>query len=428
MLRIFRTLAAAAVSATVLLSATGAGAVSEQGTKSEIESVERALDFERERQRKLQEERENLEEELRKLSREAVEAARRVQQQESRVTASEDALRDFLKATENVKSDLQVRRDQLAGTLAALQRLARRPPEALLAMPARPVDTVRTAILLAGIVPPLEDAAAGLRHELDMLATLRLNTRTERDNLAEALRDLRAERTSLAAVTSRTALLHNRAAAESRDVTKRVASLGQEAQDLRDLLSRLERERRAEEERQREAEARRRQEAAERRAARRRQKDEPTPPPDARRIRAPEERTVRLEPSPPMGDGRVELMQPARGRIVRQFGDGDGPQSQGITMETRDAAQVTAPRSGKVAYVGPFRGYGLLLIIEHGGGYHSLLTGFARIDVEPGQRVVAGEPVGVMGTADPKRPQLYMELRHNGQPINPLPALAARKG
>ena len=78
--------------------------------------------------------------------------------------------------------------------------------------------------------------------------------------------------------------------------------------------------------------------------------------------------------------------------------------------------------------MGPFRGYGLLLIIEHGGGYHSLLTGFSRIEAVPGQRVVAGEPLGVMGTADPERPQLYMELRHNGQPVNPLPSLAAQKG
>jgi septal ring factor EnvC (AmiA/AmiB activator) len=79
-----------------------------------------------------------------------------------------------------------------------------------------------------------------------------------------------------------------------------------------------------------------------------------------------------------------------------------------------------------VAYAGKFRGYGLLLIIEHSEGYHSLLAGMSRIDVEQGQQVIAGEPVGVIDEGNGE-PVLYLELRRNGQPINPVPWLAARK-
>ena len=71
----------------------------------------------------------------------------------------------------------------------------------------------------------------------------------------------------------------------------------------------------------------------------------------------------------------------------------------------------------------PFRSYGLLLIVDCGGGYHIVLAGFDRLDVRPGQNVLAGEPVGVMPNWVPgstaKRPALYIELRRDGTPVNP---------
>jgi murein hydrolase activator len=81
-----------------------------------------------------------------------------------------------------------------------------------------------------------------------------------------------------------------------------------------------------------------------------------------------------------------------------------------------------------VAYAGEFRGYGLLLIIEHGDEYHSLLTGLSRLDVVPGQWVLAGEPVGVMGGSETETPELNVEIRRKGQPVNPLPWLAVDRG
>ena len=78
-------------------------------------------------------------------------------------------------------------------------------------------------------------------------------------------------------------------------------------------------------------------------------------------------------------------------------------------------------------FAGPFRGYGQLLIIEHGGGYHVLLAGLSRVDGTVGDEVLEGEPVGVMGSPPGLKPKLYFELRRNGRPVNPLPWLAARK-
>ena len=89
---------------------------------------------------------------------------------------------------------------------------------------------------------------------------------------------------------------------------------------------------------------------------------------------------------------------------------------------------TAAPFDGQVVFSGPFRGYGPIVILEHGGGYHSLIAGLHRIDTTDGSWVVAGEPVGVMSTGPRGERSLYLELRRNGQPINPLPWLASREG
>ena len=90
---------------------------------------------------------------------------------------------------------------------------------------------------------------------------------------------------------------------------------------------------------------------------------------------------------------------------------------------------MVAPCGGRVAFAAPFRSYGLLLIVDCGGGYHAVLAGFDRLDAKVGQQVAAGEPVGVMPGWEPgasgKRPSLYVELRRAGQPVNPAPWLRA---
>jgi septal ring factor EnvC (AmiA/AmiB activator) len=130
----------------------------------------------------------------------------------------------------------------------------------------------------------------------------------------------------------------------------------------------------------------------------------------------------------PFSAAKGRMPYPARGKVVARYGETNevGTINKGLVIATRGSAQVVAPYDGHVAFAGEFRGYGLLLIIEHGEGYHTLLAGMDRIDSTVGQRVVAGEPVGIMG-GNEARPTLYVELRRNGQPVNPLPWLTARK-
>jgi septal ring factor EnvC (AmiA/AmiB activator) len=119
------------------------------------------------------------------------------------------------------------------------------------------------------------------------------------------------------------------------------------------------------------------------------------------------------------------------GTVARAFGEAtDAGPANGISYQAAPGARVVSPCGGRVVFAAPFRSFGLLLIVDCGGGYDFVLAGFSRLDAQAGQPVQAGEPVGVMADWDAvkmnNRPTLYMELRKDGLPVNPAPFLRAK--
>ena len=80
-----------------------------------------------------------------------------------------------------------------------------------------------------------------------------------------------------------------------------------------------------------------------------------------------------------------------------------------------------APMGGVVRYVGYFKNYGNIVIIEHKGGYHSLIGGFESIETAIQRQVKSGEPIGKLPSKSSygASPSLYYELRYNGQSVDP---------
>jgi septal ring factor EnvC (AmiA/AmiB activator) len=425
-----------------------------------LREVERSIERDRGRQASLERQSQMLGREVETLQIDIVTAARAVQTQEDELSSLERKL-DALAVEEQQKSGAFARqRDRLGWLTNAMQNLARHPPETMLAAPGNPVDTVRSAILLQTALPRVQLAVAQLRGDLERLSVLRDEVIQQAARVEESRMALVEQHRRLEGLVRRKAALQERTESESLRLAQRVQAMAATAQDLRQLLEKLEQERlrREAEERARAIEAQRQaqqqaqrlaqleaQRQAQRQAQSQAQAPAPTqsqaqPPPAARTPGPSTDQQVASLPIPagpgkPGGSGKPgelaqpqgQLAYPASGRVQGRYGEADehGATQRGLTIETRAGAQVVATYGGTVAFAGQFRGYGQLLIIEHGEGYHSLLAGLGRIDARVGQSVVAGEPVGIMAPLPGQTPKLYVEFRRNGQPVNPLPWLAA---
>ncbi|KQT87506.1 peptidoglycan DD-metalloendopeptidase family protein [Aurantimonas sp. Leaf443] len=385
----------------------------------------------------------------------------------------------------SIKASLVERRSLLAEVLAALERMGRTPPPALLVKPQDALGSVRSAILLGSVVPSIRDETRRLLADLERLSTVRASIVAEKERFAT---DLRAEREEEARL-GRLFLEKERLEATNRDrrasEAARASELAAKAGDLKELIAALEADaakaRASEEEAARQAALREAEAAraaalaaqaertrlaalaeaeaarlkAEREAQTRSAGTAATPPADIESPKPQEPQIAALEPAPPAAPAydvaslrrdlkRLEpaaafstmkgrLSGPVGGRQIAGFGDRDdiGRLSTGATFAARAGDVVTAPSDANVLYSGPFRSYGQLLILDAGDGYHVVLAGMNRIDVEVGQFVSAGEPVAVMGDRrlasvagadfDASEPALYVEFRKDGKPVDPSP-------
>lgn len=124
------------------------------------------------------------------------------------------------------------------------------------------------------------------------------------------------------------------------------------------------------------------------------------------------------------------LLFPVPGPLVRRFGETlpGGGRSNGVSLAAARAAPVLAPGAGQVQYVGPVKGWGVILILRLSGGYHLVLAGLDRSSVTVGQSVAAGQAVGWMPDARQSSPELYLEIREQGAPVDPIRWLKTNAG
>ncbi len=415
----------------------------EERPDDKLKAVEKALEASRKNQTRYSKEAETLAADIAHLRDASVAAAEAVQHHEAAIAAIEEQLAQVAADEDDKVAALQSRARQYDEFLMALQRLARNPPEALALAPGEPIDAVRSALLLSAAIPQIEAKAREIQAELDALAALRQQTARKRQLLVAETTGLTEQQRSLNALIARKAALQDAAARRVEITVQRLQQLSAEAGDLHQLIESLEaeRHRRAEEQKQHAADMLAR---ATMRPPRRAAKSptapapEPSPPTaDPQAVEAPAlddapAMTAAVDPTRPknlrpFSTAHGAMLQPVAGKLKRRYGEGDefGGASKGILIHASAGGQVVAPFDGRIEFAGPFRGYGQILIIEHGDGYHSLLAGLERIDGVVGQWLVAGEPVGIMPSGD-REAALYLELRRNGQPINPLPWLATR--
>ncbi|CCZ22269.1 membrane-bound metallopeptidase putative [Acetobacter sp. CAG:977] len=356
--------------------------------KSELSKVTRQIRAAESEHKKLREKARAVQKEILDVRRKMVSAASSIQEQEESLGRLEEKLKEFEDQQAFMKNRLEVRKMQRVKVLAALQNLAWKPTEALLAQPLEPQDTLRSALLLREAVPRLEYSTEGLRKDLTKIASLTTAIRAQYAQIKTMAKRLESKRRNMNALIQKKTKLQSTFASESTRAKEKASSLARQASDLKDLLARL----------------------------------------DAESARQRKLHNTMGIPTGAFMAARGNIPFPVKGNIIKKFGEmtDSGLSSKGITIKTRPNAQVISPYDGTVLFAGPFRGYGELLIIEHGDGYHTLLAGIGRLDTSVGQSLLAGEPVGIM-VAD-SNPSLYIEIRKNGQPVNPSTWLTNKKG
>jgi septal ring factor EnvC (AmiA/AmiB activator) len=384
--------------------------------QAELDSITRDIAVSTERRAQLAKEIAALESDRAALNQTLLDTGRRAQIREAALDRTEKRLLGLANNERTVRASLASRRDVLAEVLAALQRMGHRPPPAILIRPEDALAAVRSAILLGSVIPDLRGAADKLAADLRELVSVRAEMERERDRLRSDATSLADERTRIELLIAEKRNQRLASAQALADEESRVESLGRQATSLKDLIARMEAQ----------------IETVSRASAEAGKATAPKPP--GGRVRPSSLGAAdRLTPSVAFADARGLLPLPANGVTIREFGedDGLGAKAQGVSLSTRPGATVNAPADGWVVYAGPFRSYGQLLILNAGGGYHVLLAGMERIDVQLGQFVLAGEPVAVMttprlassGAADigSTQPVLYIEFRKDGNSIDPAP-------
>ena len=385
--------------------------------EAELKALEKKIEEGEKETSRLNRTAEYLRLELRKLQGKRVENAAAIRRSEAHILDLEDKIRRLNKQKANKLSTLDDKWKQVSHINSALIKLSLLPPLTMIAYPNDPSDMIKTGILFGGTVPEIEKRAYKLRDELISLDQTQSQIAQRKLELAKATKILENRRKMMDRILSIKMGVRQKTLAARQVETSRLQRLAREANNLRELFNHLRKERLIRE----------------------------LPSGSTYGIRGKNKKLQkiprRLDPNGtlsqmppietrPIKTARGELTFPVIGKINYQYGSVQraGVTRKGILIESSAGAQVVSPYNGRIVFAGPFRGYGRLLIIEHGRGYHSLLAGMAHIHGSIGQWLLSGEPVAVMGKPLSGRPTLYMEFRVNGRPVNPNPWLATAKG
>ncbi len=333
-----------------------------------------------------------------RTAREAAALAARIQQAEAEIEVARARLSIARGQRSALTARLAQRQEPTSRLVAALQTAARRPLALSALQPGSLKDVVHVRAVLASAVPQIRARTATLRSELEQGRALEAQATRALTALRTSEGALRQRRSELAALENQQRFASRTARGAALREAERALALAEEARDLDGLVDRLD-----------DMATLRRDLAA-------------LPGPILRPadLAAPLPTPVDAAPSPAASaPAPGDFQLPVQGRTLIGFGAkrDSGLASTGLVLAPVAGAQVVAPGRGRVAFAGAYRGFGRIVIIEHGGGWTSLVTGLDRVDVAVGDSVIGGSPLGVAGGGNAP---VTIELRRGGKPVNPL--------
>ncbi|MDO3432626.1 murein hydrolase activator EnvC [Rhizobium sp. CBN3] len=398
-------------------------------TRAELETLSKTISLSSDKVSELQQSIANLEKSTQSIRQALIDSAARRKGLEKQILESEKKLADLGVKQDGIRRSLHERRGLLAEVLAALQRMGRNPPPALLVTPDDALASVRSAILLGAVVPGIRKETDKLAADLASLAALQTASAAEKSQLTATMTDSIEEERRMDLLLAENDKLSRSNAAELEAERKRSQELAGKATSLEGLVASMESEIASVREAAaaaRQAEENRKLLTDEQRAQAKALAESGVPDKN------------RIAPAYPFAELKAKLELPVAGDVLRQFGDADGTghEAMGMTVATNPETVVTAPADGLVVFAGAFRSYGQMIILDAGDGYHLVLSGMDTINTRQGKFVFSGEPLAVMGAKrvasatalalETDRPTLYIEFRKDGKPVDSRPWWTAK--
>ncbi len=376
-------------------------------TTADLKRIEQQIREERASQKENQRKAVEMSGEVRAVQKQMVTLAKSIQEKEGTLSALEKQQADNQARQVELEKRLALSDKQLVQVVTGMQALALRPPELALFQQSGPLPMLRSRLLMQHSLPVIGGMNRQTRADLAELTQLRAATQQQIVQIKAAQAQLAERSEQMDRLYQQKSLLQAQYKASQNQASKRVQTLASQASDLKDLLARLAAEKKKREEEQMRATQSAVQYMAQARPS----------------FRMPSTGTAMVaKPQQNAGFARAygQLLYPIRGQVTERFGDTTqaGVHVRGMTVRGRAQAQVVAPFDGTVLFAGPFKNYGQLLILDNGDNYLTLLAGMAQINTAVGQEVLAGEPIGMMKKSPA---DLYIEIRKDGQPVNPEP-------
>ena len=365
--------------------------------RRELANAKAQADKAEERAKGLDAKAEDARDDAEKVRARAAAIAARIQSAEADITASEARIRLIDRMRADQRARLAAKQQPAVRLVAALQMMARRPPALALVQPGSTNDLVHVRSVLEGMMPTIRARTEGIRAEIAEGRRLRADANQALVILAAGQKRLEVQRKELVSVEARYRATSDKFRSSALQEQDRAIALGERARDIVELIDEL-------------------GEAAATRAAL-----EALPGPVLRPARPGDAESAPVDLAQ-RAQGLGVYRLPVTGTLTTGLGEvsSSGVRARGLTIATRPDAQVVSPGDGRIVFAGSFKGFGQIVIVDHGRGWTSLVTNMAMIGVRVGDAVVAGSPIGKAGLSQPK---ITVELRKGSRPVDITPNL-----
>lgn len=376
-----------------LIPVSQAWAVSEIKSKQKsLEEIRSLLATEQQKKDNLDREQREAEKQVKSTKSEIARLAAGIRKNEGSLKALEERMVLLEAESRSLARRMENDHGAMARTVLALERMRRIPPELMIVRPGVPLETAQTALLLRGILPALQHRADLLGRDIESLRLIQSQLEDDRRQISATRAQLSGQKAELDKLAAEREKVFKSANKAYKSSAARAEQLAAEAASLSDLMKKL-------------------------------QEDSERQVPQAEESPRTEQKAAKVRSRKKSGKMAKNGIWPVNGKMLSGFGDQDemGADIQGVRIASTPGSIVVTPLDGTVRYAGIFRNYGQLVIVEHNSGYHSLLAGMAHANVNIGQDLKAGDPLGYMPSSSSQRAPstLYYEFRYNGEPIDP---------